>query len=209
MSEYRGSYIVIEGSDPEIRAEQAERLAREQSGVVAHEHDEGEEYYRSINRLQSLGSAALVRADFLRTTANRLETYEKTIEPTLHQGNLVVANGNWLSSAAEHGIMTAHAGMGAAAVRNATREQLPPEYMQPAFTAMLYTPFDKREAPKDIYRPNPKFPLPDETMRARREAAYDELIGEIPAPFQYIDQSGSPEEVEARIAEALKNRRIL
>lgn len=201
MSEHRGSYIIIQGSDPDIQAEQAERLAHARNAALVSERDN----MHRPGRPERLGREALIRADLLAVTARRLEIHETLAEPDLRRGRTVIGAGNWLTSAAEHGVI---AGMGIAAVRNITREHLPPEYMQPTFTAMLYTPDEKRDVPDDAYTPNSRALREEPPYVQKLESAYDKLTGEIPPPFQYIDQSGSPEEVEARIAEALRRRQI-
>ncbi len=137
----RGKYIVIEGPDGTGKSSQRDLLVARlvesgQPAVGVHEPGEtamGLELERLIKN-RELGRSAISNA--LLFIINRIELWDQAIRPALLAGTHVVADRNWLSTAAYQG----HAeGLGIDVVKELTERFLPKEYISPDLTVLLVT----------------------------------------------------------------------
>lgn len=142
----RGKYIVIEGTDGTGKTSQRDMLLAEcerQSIQAIGVHEPGQtaiglELEKLIkNRHLERGGLT----NLLLFTANRIELWQQVIEPTLARGIHVIADRNWISSAAYQGYAE---GLGIDIVQRITKEFLPSEYIHPDLTIFLATSEDIR-----------------------------------------------------------------
>ncbi len=190
----RGKYIVIEGSDEFDKATQAQMLVARltEHGIASHYVHEPWELPSQYPRLSH---SALT--ELLRLTAYRVDLFNNEIEPGLAAGEIVVADGNWLSSVARQGIARE---LGVATVRELTRAHLPGAYLNPRFLALISTPNRLQTS------------TPDDSMQKIRQA-YDTLgstvslrqkeNGSFVQTFSYISAAGSDTDIHTRIVEKL------
>lgn len=139
MSEQRGKLIVAEGRDGTGKSTQAKLLAERMRAAgrsVVEVHEPGSTQMglelRRILLDANLGRVAAT--SLLMFTAARVDLWEKVINPALSAGDDVVADRNWLSSAAYQGYAD---DMGIDFVRQQTGMYLPEEYVYPALTVLL------------------------------------------------------------------------
>ncbi len=181
MSE-RGKYIVIEGADSIHKVKQARMLVDQ-----LNDHDIASRYVHEPWSLPSQNPAFSKNAlaELLRLTAYRAELFEEKIEPGLTAGEIVVADGNWLSSLARQGVAQ---NLGVTIVRELTRLCLPDDYAHPDFLALLYGA---------------------ETTRDEKvQKSYDALVSSNQA-FSYISTDGSYEEIHNRIVSKLQRAKVI
>lgn len=129
----QGRYIVIEGHDGTGKGTQANLLveALVRHGINArYAHEPGETDIGLI--LEKLIKDASVRrsavSNFLMFTINRIELWKQVVHPSLQSGQWVIADRNWISSAAYQGYAE---GLGIAFIEEETRKYMPDQYMKP------------------------------------------------------------------------------
>lgn len=135
----RGKYIVIEGHDGTGKTSQRDLLVaylktKKIEAIGVHEPGEtkiGLELERVIKD-RTLDRSAL--SNLLLFTANRIELWQQVIEPALASGVHVIADRNWISSAAYQGFAE---GLGIEAVEKITKQFLPDHYIHPDLTLYL------------------------------------------------------------------------
>jgi hypothetical protein len=173
------TYIVIEGSD--AKTNQAKMLVdhlhtSRVKSLYVHEPS----VLPNHDPASRLSQAA--QAELLELTAYRLNLYHETIKPALDRGEIVVADGNWQSS-----IMR----LGSAVVHATTHMQLPVEYRQPRFTAVLYDPDQPLEELNQMIPPDHK------------------INGRLTQTSGYIPTSGDANAVRGRIVQKLEHLKII
>lgn len=217
MSERSGKYIVIEGPDGTGKTTQAKLLADtlQQKGIESrYVHEPGEtaigvELERVIKD-RSLGRSALT--DLLLFTANRLELFNQVIDPALKNGEVVIADRNWLSSIAYQGVAS---GLGEAAVRDITRQFLPERYMYPDFTALFYLPDEQRQqllgdrgtSGSDYFETQPDT-FQDQIVKGY-ETALAVASGDAHIPSRHVPANGSIHDVHLRVMQALNENHVI
>ena len=207
-------YIVIEGPDGTGKTTQARLLAKRlllEGRPARYVHEPGQTLMglelEKIIKNRSLARQA--QTDLLLFTANRIEVFSQVIQPSLRNGEVVVADRNWLSSAAYQGIA---GGIGIAEVQKETAKWLPKEYVHPTFTILLYLPESQHQvmltgrgtSEKDYFESKP------EAFLQKIKEGYQKA-GELCLPNRYarVEASGAIEEVHGRILAALRQKAII
>jgi dTMP kinase len=142
-----GRYIVIEGHDGTGKSLQRDLLVSKLmnegvSTIGVHEPGEtpiGLELEKLIKD-RTLGRSALT--NLLLFTANRVELWEQVIRPALAAGTHVIADRNWISSAAYQGYAE---GLGVEEAIAITQRFLPDEYVHPHLTIFLSVTEENRQ----------------------------------------------------------------
>ncbi|HEX4662169.1 MAG TPA: dTMP kinase [Candidatus Saccharimonadales bacterium] len=200
----RGTYIVLEGHDSTGKTSQRDMLVKrindqqgEDRAIGVHEPGEtaiGLELERIIKD-RELGRSAMT--NLLLFTANRLELLDQIINPALAEGKIIIADRNWLSSAAYQGYAE---GLGIGTVRNITREFCGENYMQPDLTIILHASNETRlqrlgkrgDAHKDTFESR------SDEFQQKILKGYDEVTPTI-KNLVYISADPTKEEVHEQI----------
>jgi dTMP kinase len=206
-----GKYIVIEGPDGTGKTTQAKLLAEtlQKQGYAARYVHEPGETPMGLELEKIIKNRKLARdpqTDLLLFTANRLEVYRQIIRPALDAGETIVADRNWLSSVAYQGIA---GGLGAEKIHAESKKWLPKQYMQPAFTALLYVPSNqhrqmltKRGTSEADYFESKPDKFQQDLLRGYEAAEH--LMAESGQACKRISAGGSIADVHGRITEALQ-----
>lgn len=207
-----GSYIVIEGPDGTGKTTQAKLLVEtlQQRGITARYVHEPGETPMGLELERIIKNRELSRepqTDLLLFTANRLEVYQQVIRPALENGEVIVADRNWLSSLAYQGVA---GGLGANRVFEESKKWLPEQYMYPTFTILLYVPssqhrqmLTKRGTSEADYFES----KPDAFQQSLLEgyAVAEKLMADSRQPCRRVSAGGSIAAVQARIIEAFQS----
>lgn len=208
------AYIVIEGPDGTGKTTQAQllvkRLALEgKKARYVHEPGETPLGLELEKIIKNRKLARQTETDLLLFTANRVEVFNQVIKPALTSGEIIVADRNWLSSAAYQGMA---GDMGITRVQKETTKWLPAEYIYPTFTVLLYLPEDQHQAmltkrgtsDKDYFESKP-----DAFLQKIKEGY--KKAGELCQPNQcaHIEAAGTIEEVHARILNELHSHKLI
>jgi dTMP kinase len=197
-----GRLIALEGGEGTGKSTQAERLAHALGAVLTHEPG-GTIVGRAIRALVLDPELTTLdpRSEALLLAADRAQHMAEVIDPALAEGTWVVTDRFAGSSLAYQGYGR---GLPLADVEWlsswATRERWPD------LTVLLEVPLE--EVTHRRRRDDPVDRLEDEgpTFHARVEAGYRALALDRPASWVMVDGSGTPEEVAARVLEAVVGR---
>jgi dTMP kinase len=198
----RGRFVVLEGLDGCGKSTQARRLAQRlvaAGHAVLHTREPGGtsagERVRAVLLDPALGEIDPLTEVLLYQAARRQLVVEK-IRPALDRGEIVVCERWHYATQAYQG-----AAGGASAEDVATSSRLATGGLEPDRAVLLDLP--DAEAQARIARPHDRIESRGDGYRARVAAGFRRLFASDPARMRVVRADGTPEEVEARVWEAL------